>query len=459
VKFTPAGEVVVTVTAEPPAERAAAAGERPGGPGDPLDAEPAQGMPAQGLVRLRVSVCDTGIGIAPHAVDRLFRSFSQVDASTTRVYGGTGLGLAISRRLVEAMGGQIGVESTLGAGSTFTFTAVLGATTDWRALAARPSTGSLVGRSALVVDDNQTNRRMLGRLLNSWGMACTDVASPAAALELLEAGASFEVAVLDMDMPGMDGVQLAAALGELPAGRDLPLILLSSLQWRPQAADRELFTATLTKPAKSSALRDKLLAALAPGEASLLSIETAGPAHDNPAGADAASLRILYAEDNAVNQKVGQLMLAKLDHCVDTVADGAEALAAVHELRYDVVLMDVQMPVMDGLEATRRIRSELPPGRQPQIVAMTASVLVEDREACAAAGMDDYLAKPVRDQDLRQALSRIHPRPAATAGLPHPVPAQPTRPAAHQPQLPPGPATTPWRDGASQDGRMAREGS
>jgi len=413
VKFTPAGEVLVTVSAEQPA----APGEQPRGPGEPPDLEL-----AQGTVRLRVTVCDTGIGIAPQAVERLFRSFSQVDASTTRVYGGTGLGLAISRRLVEAMGGEIGVDSTLGAGSTFIFTAVLGATTDRQALAAKPSTGSLVGRSALVVDDNETNRQMLGRLLNSWGMSYTDVATPAAALELLGTGASFEVAVLDMDMPGMDGVQLAAALGELPAGRDLPLILLSSLQWRPQTADRELFTATLSKPAKSSALRDKLLAALAPAEATLLAIE-AGPAHGDAAAGGAGSLRILYAEDNAVNQKVGQLMLAKLGHRVDSVANGAEALAAVHELRYDVVLMDVQMPVMDGLEATRRIRSELPPGSQPQIVAMTASVLVEDREACAAAGMDSYLAKPVREHELHTVLGRIQPQPAASPSLP--VPAQP----------------------------------
>ena len=417
VKFTETGEVVVTASAQQLTQQ------------------------AEGPTRIQVTVRDTGIGIPAEATHRLFRSFNQVGSSTTRVYGGTGLGLAVSRRLAEAMGGELGVESAPGQGSTFTFTSVLAGSTERRAPA-----GSLSGKSALVVDDNDTNRRMLQRLLTGWGMSCTDVATPAAAIELLNAGSSFEVAVLDMDMPQMNGVQLASAFVELPTGRHLPLVLLSSLQWRPEAADRSLFSATLTKPARSSLLREKLLAALAPAEATLQSLETAGGLRggDGPVIGQ-APLRILYAEDNAVNQRVGQIMLAKLGHRVDTVTDGRQAVAAVRAQRYDVVLMDVQMPTMDGLQATRQIRAELPAERQPQIVAIIASVLIADREACAEAGMDDYLAKPVREQELRSALSRGRP-PATVTTMLRPVGAEPSpelhaRPDFSTP-LPPGPRST-----------------
>ena len=384
VKFTAQGEVVVSVHAQPPGQ-------------------------TTGPVQLTVAVRDTGIGIPTDRMDRLFQSFSQVDSSTTRLFGGTGLGLVISRRLAQAMGGDLTVTSEVAAGSTFTFTATLTGAADRRQPTSGPPTGSLAGRSALIVDDNATNRRVLQLLLQGWEMTSTQAATPAVALDLLTNGGSFDVAVLDMHMPGMDGVQLAAAIRALPHNNDLPLILLTSLQWRPTPQHRALFTATLAKPAKASALRDKLLAAAAPAQAALLAVETAGGRrHDD---APAASLRVLLAEDNPVNQKVAQLMLAKLGHHVDTVSNGVEAVEAVRRATYDVVLMDVQMPHMDGLQATKIIRSQLPPDRQPAIVAMTASVLVEDRTACTNAGMDAHLPKPVRTQDLHHLLTHLPPHP------------------------------------------------
>ena len=376
VKFTDRGEIVVTVRADDAADVAA------------------------DQVRLHIDVRDTGIGIPAQRMDRLFRSFSQVDASTTRVYGGTGLGLAISRRLAEAMGGGLTVVSEEGVGSTFTVTVTLQACTQPYA-PVPTSTADLADRSALVVDDNATNRAVLRAQLTGWGMRCVDVASAAEALDVVRGGARFDVAVLDMHMPDVNGVELATELRRLPDSQDLPLLLLSSITWRAEPDQQQLFDAMLTKPTRASTLHSTL--------SRILAGTTAAPV------ADAATrdtpwhtpLRILLAEDNQVNQKVAQLMLARLGHRVDTVANGLEAVEALRRANYDAVLMDVQMPVLDGLEATRRIRAELPANRQPHIVAMTASVLVEDRTACRAAGMDDYLAKPVRAPELTAALTPL----------------------------------------------------
>ncbi len=421
VKFTPAGEIHVLVGA--------------------------QGLTAadDGPVRLTVAVRDTGIGVPADRLDRLFQPFSQVDSSTTRLYGGTGLGLVISRRLAVAMGGDLQVRSEPGVGSTFTFTAVLTGAPDRRAAG---ETGSalttLAGRSVLVVDDNATNRRVLTLLLAQWGAIGTEAAEPAAALRLVAEGKHFDVAVLDMHMPGMDGAQLAAELRTTAAGPNLPLLLLSSLQSRLPAAQRALFVSTLTKPARADVLHNAIVAALLPAEAVLDALETAGGrratdgaavvgdadgaavSHDADGAAVVAkavgaavshgtdgdggsvlSLRVLLAEDNPVNQKVATFMLHRLGHRVDVVANGLEAVDAVRRVAYDVVLMDVQMPELDGIGATRAIRADLDAHRQPPIVAMTANVLPEDRAACTAAGMDAHLPKPVRLPDLARVLGDL----------------------------------------------------
>jgi PAS domain S-box-containing protein len=380
VKFTAAGEVVVTVTTT------TAGSDR---------------------VRLRVDVRDTGIGIPPGGLDRLFRSFSQVDTSTTRQYGGTGLGLAISRRLAEAMGGGLEVVSEVGAGSTFTMTALLGLL-DERRRDDGPDL-PLVGRTALVVDDNGASRRVLCAQLAGWGMVCTDLAEPGAALALVAGGAAFDVALLDLHMPGTDGDELAQQLRTHPAGRALPLVLLSDAAARLDAAQAPEYAAVLSKPLGRAALRDAVVGTCLPAAEIVPAPETAG---GRRRGDGPARLRVLLAEDNPVNQLVAQLMLGQLGHQVDTVANGLQAVEAVHREVYDVVLMDVQMPVLDGLAATGRIRAELPPGRQPYILALTASALAEDRTACLAAGVDAFLSKPVRQTDLGESLLAVPVRSA-----------------------------------------------
>ncbi len=429
VKFTQAGEVLVTVGVEP------------------LDADP------EGEVRVTVAVSDTGIGIPADRMEALFESFSQVDSSTTRLYGGTGLGLAISRRLAVAMGGDLRVSSQPGVGSTFTLTATLTRRRDRRVAGATPLASGLTGRRALIVDDSATNRRILRHQLEGWGMHCTEAARPADALELLGAGSAFDIAVLDMHMPGMSGVDLAIAVWQLP-GAHLPLVLFTSLQTRVLQEDAELFAAVLTKPAKSAALLEALTRVLAPADGILHAVETAGGGRreDGPGVAAAPrTMRILLAEDNPVNQKVAQRMLAKLGYRVDTVSNGLEAVASAKQLPYDVVLMDVRMPVLDGIRAVERIRAELPAGRQPHIVAMTANVSVEDRAACTRAGMDRFLAKPVRLHELEAALSE-----AATPLAPHPgrtIRATSTVPAAVPAPADPAPADP----APAPDGRPAED--
>jgi signal transduction histidine kinase/DNA-binding response OmpR family regulator/HPt (histidine-containing phosphotransfer) domain-containing protein len=369
VKFTETGEVVLTVRADEP------------GPDGPL--------------HVAFAVRDTGVGIPADRRNRLFESFSQVDASTTRTHGGTGLGLAISLRLAEAMGGRIEVESTEGVGSTFTLTALLrrGQETED---ALRIAPAELPGRRALIVDDNDTNRQILCHQLQGWGMQTEDEADPEQALERVRAGAAYDVVLLDMHMPKMDGLELARGLRAEPGTAGAALLLLTSLGHRP-AGSEALGLLHLTKPIKTNALRHSV--------ASALGATTRVVSRPTPV-ASGTALRVLLAEDNPVNQKVATLLLQRLGHRSDVVGNGEEALQAVQAAPYDVVLMDVQMPIMDGLEATRRIRAALPADRQPRIVAMTANALVEDREMCFAVGMDDYLPKPVRPEQLAEALAR-----------------------------------------------------
>jgi len=379
VKFTSRGEVVLTV-------------------------EPATSD--DGEERLHFSVVDTGIGIPINSLANLFTRFSQVDTSTTRIYGGTGLGLAISERLVDAMGGTLGVKSVVGAGSTFDFSIRLEPCAPVGGIS-EPVT-VLASCSALIVDDNATSRRILRLQLEGWGMIVTEAASAEAALALIDSPMRFGVAVLDMRMPGMNGWELAEELHVSPKTHDLPLILLSGAgEPRIKRTRKGLFSAVLAKPVRSSRLQHALRDALNPGAPE--SVPDPQPAIGT--ANEGTVLRVLLAEDNVVNQRLGRLMVEKLGHHLDVVANGREATEAVRLAPYDVVLMDVEMPEMDGLDATRSIRRQLPVNRQPRIVAMTASALVEDQSACSEAGMDDYLAKPVRlaelDTALRTAIAHI----------------------------------------------------
>ncbi|HEY1522798.1 MAG TPA: GAF domain-containing protein [Solirubrobacteraceae bacterium] len=377
VKFTEAGEVVVLVHAEPT---------------------------GSGSYRLELLVRDTGIGIPPDRMDRLFTSFSQVDASTTRRFGGTGLGLAISKRLVDLMGGSISVESQQGSGSTFRITLPVTAAEVPSPIHLQDGLPQLAGKRILVVDDNATNREIVTRHARSWGMEPVAVERPSEALALVEAGEPFDVAVLDMMMPDMDGLALAGEIRSRSSEHGLPLVLLTSLGRLPEDQLAGVFSAQLAKPLKASQLYNTLLHVLTLDQADQAMAEVVTDGKQAM-----SSLRILLAEDNAMNQKVALRLLERLGYSADVVSNGLEALAALERQPYDVVLMDIQMPELDGLDASRRICERWPPESRPHIVAMTANALPEDREACFGAGMNDYVAKPIRLDELAAALKRTRP--------------------------------------------------
>jgi len=354
------------------------------------------------LWRVHFAVHDTGIGIPADRMDRLFQSFSQIDASTTRRFGGSGLGLVISKRLAQAMGGGLEVESKDGFGSIFHFSLAAAAAPAAEGMARPGPAPELAGKRLLVVDDSAANRRILTAWCAGWGLAVCAAESPQRALECLEAGSPFDLAILDMHMPDMDGLELARAIRRLAGPpRALPLVILSSLGHHLTGDDAHLFAAQLTKPVRMAALRTTLATALgAPA------LHVATPAAPPPAAwLPAPGLRILLVDDNPVNQKVGTRILARHGARADVAANGLEALEAIARQCYDVVLMDVQMPEMDGFEATRQIRGRQD-WTQPWIVAMTAGALEGDRERCLTAGMDDYVSKPVRVEDLMAALRR-----------------------------------------------------
>jgi len=391
VKFTTRGEVVVHLS-----------GER-------LD---------NSRYELRVAVRDTGIGIRAERMHRLFEAFSQVDASTTREYGGTGLGLAICQRLVEAMHGRIWVDSTPGVGSTFNFTIETELAPPGFAAVRRPTVdpGQLMGLRVLIVDDNDTNRRILRLQCESWEMVVMDTASPIQALEWIRAHERFEIALFDHLMPEMDGLELVCQVRAICDSNALKIVMLTSagsLQKVVEAANVEI-QGLFTKPLRQSTLYNAVILALG-GPAERLSRRN----RDAVSGAVKlnASLRILLAEDNPVNQRVAQLMLEKLGQKVDMVANGREALRAAVERPYDVILMDILMPVMDGFEATSSIRQQAPGHQQPRIIAMTANAMSGDRDRCLKAGMDDYISKPVKIEELAQALQRCIPNHAPTGPL------------------------------------------
>ncbi|MBC8039646.1 MAG: response regulator, partial [Opitutaceae bacterium] len=348
------------------------------------------------------SVRDTGIGIPPEAIGKLFRSFSQVDSSTTRKYGGTGLGLAISKRLTELMGGRMWVESTPGVGSTFFFSL----TPEWIAPGPRAyvadSAAALRGKRLLVVDDNEPNRRILTTLALKWGLACTAVSSGIEALALVRDGQHFDIAILDMQMPEMDGCMLATELRRLPSASALPLVLLSSIGHLENSQAKRLFAALLNKPAKPSQIFDVLTR--------ILGVTDTPRAVENtlviPLVAEQHSEHLLLAEDNSVNQKVALHMLSRLGYRADIAGNGLEVLEACKTVTYDIILMDVQMPEMDGLEATRRLKADPAHQIRPWIIALTANAMDGDAEHCRQAGMDDYLSKPIKKEALAAALIR-----------------------------------------------------
>jgi signal transduction histidine kinase/DNA-binding response OmpR family regulator len=408
IKFTEQGEVVVSVTLAHVADDTAT---------------------------VRFEVQDTGIGVSPEAQSHLFRSFSQADGSTTRKYGGTGLGLAICKQLTELMGGQIGVMSQSGKGSTFWFTVPLGTR--------QPGTPSpiisqdLRGLHLCVVDDHPTNRRILELYAKNWGVRCLLAENGSEALAQLRAmvirNDACDLAIIDMHMPGMDGLALARAIKADPALAPTRLVLLTSHGQRGDAtaAHTAGYAAYLTKPVHEAQLYDCLTTVVqppteAPTQAARITDSAPSPdlvtRHSLAEAKARVSTRILVAEDNLINQKVAARMLEKLGYRVDLVANGLEVLNALTDIRYAAVLMDCQMPEMDGFEATAEIRRREGANDHLPIIAMTANAMAEDRDRCLAAGMDDYISKPVQSQVLADILSRwvsaSASRPHSTGGSP-----------------------------------------
>jgi signal transduction histidine kinase/CheY-like chemotaxis protein len=409
IKFTEEGEVVVQVASKPVDKSASR-----------------QDVTSH---ELHFSVRDTGIGIPQDRMDRLFRSFSQVDTSTTRRYGGTGLGLVISKRLSELMGGTMWVESpspplsslpmeeteggSRGPGSTFHFTVRAEAAPSAPKPYLQKVQPDLRGRRVLIVDDNATNRRILTWQTQAWAMWPQDTASPAEALAWIQAGIRdgdpFDIAILDMQMPEMDGLTLAREIRREHDAQALPLVMLTSLGQQEVEVEEGEFAAFMSKPVKPSQLYDALVDIFARIDESRERRDAAPASQFDAQMGERHPLRILLAEDNAVNQKLALRLLERMGYRADVAANGVEVLEALYRQSYDVVLMDVQMPEMDGLEATQLILKEWPRPQRPCIIAMTANAMKEDREICLQAGMDDYLSKPIRVEELVGALNKCQP--------------------------------------------------
>jgi CheY-like chemotaxis protein len=357
-------------------------------------------------VHIHFTVRDTGIGIPPEQHDRLFQSFSQVDDSTSRRYGGTGLGLAISRKLVEMMGGSIWVESQVGIGSTFHFTIQAESSHLDVRKRYRGEQPKLAGRRLLVVDDSPTNRRIIKLQTKDWGMFTQETASPVEALTWLRQGDPFDLAILDLRMPEMDGLTLGREIRKLRDHKSLPLVMLSSVGEREEELEQVDWAAYLTKPIKQSQLFDTLANIFGEIEELPATQATTQPSKVDPQMASRYPLEILLVEDNTFNQKLASHLLGQMGYRTDLAANGLEAIQSVERQHYDVILMDIQMPEMDGLEATRQICARWPRDQRPQIIAMTANAMQGDREMCLEAGMDDYISKPIRIADLSAALER-----------------------------------------------------
>ena len=373
---------------------------------------------------LRIEVRDTGIGISPEARARLFQAFSQADGSTTRRFGGTGLGLAICRRLVDLMGGEIGVESEADRGSVFWFTVRFAKAAGAVKPAVSASPKALHGVRALVIDDNSTNRQILRVQLQRWGLRVDEAEGGSAGLTCLRAAAGsddpYRVILLDMQMPGMSGLDVAHAVRAEAGSRDLPMILLTS--WLEPSLNAAALaagiSACLPKPVRPRRLLEALGDVLEPTTGASRRDERA-VAPGAPPAAPSGRGRVLAADDNAVNKKLITRLLEKAGYVADAVENGREAVEAVTRVDYDAVLMDCQMPVMDGFEATSVIRAaESGRSRRVPIIALTASAMASDRERCLAAGMDDYLTKPIKPTELAEILARWIPRPVEAGRAP-----------------------------------------
>jgi signal transduction histidine kinase/CheY-like chemotaxis protein len=409
VKFTEQGEVVIQVRSKQLSKAASVP--------DATDHESQITS-----YELHFSVRDTGIGVPQDETDRLFQSFTQMDASTTRRYGGTGLGLAISKRLCELMGGKIWVESEMSVGSTFHFTIQADAAPSPPQPYLREVQPDLRDRRLLIVDDNATNRRILTLQAKAWEMIPQDTAFPREALTWVHRGDPFDIAILDMQMPEMDGLTLAKEIRRYESDmrkknserkerdvRTLPLVLLTSLGQQEVEAEGIEFDAFLNKPIKPSQLYDALVSIFASTGQPAPGRDVATEPRFDARMAERLPLRILVAEDNTVNQKLALRLLERMGYRADVAGNGLEVLEALYRQPYDVILMDVQMPDMDGLEATHFIVREWSPQQRPRIIAMTANAMKEDRDICLEAGMDDYISKPIRVDALVTALSKCHP--------------------------------------------------
>ena len=395
IKFTDKGEIVLRVAL-------AASTEKPGPNLIKTDDE-------KPLTALHFSISDTGIGIPVDKIDSLFDSFTQVDASTTRVYGGTGLGLAIVKNLVEMMGGRIWVDSELGEGTTFHFTAYLAETVIERRVALHEIKPDLAEKKLLIVDDNLTNRKILSIQSEEWAMNHEQTESPKQALQWIRDGKKFDIAILDMSMPEMDGIELARAIRQYHSKEELPLILLSSLATISDVPKAEIdeagFMAKLAKPIKPSALLEILLDTFSSQAKTFSRRKRSDNAEYDKEMANEIPLDILLVDDNKTNQKLASLVLKRLGYTPTIAVNGQDAVTQQLAGNYDLILMDVEMPVMDGVEATREIRASEKKTESPTyIVATTANAMQGDRERYLAAGMDGYISKPVRINELVSAL-------------------------------------------------------
>ncbi|MBK8475461.1 MAG: response regulator [Opitutaceae bacterium] len=394
-----------------------------------------------GLHRLHFSVRDTGIGIPADRMDRLFKTFSQVDSSTTRQYGGSGLGLAICKKIVELLHGRIWVESEAGKGSTFQFEVTVGAgeaTTEQLALHfPRPE---LTGKRLLLVENNATSRRVIGALAAGWGLSLRSATTAAEALEWLGHGESFDLALINLHMPEMDGLAFVRRVRALQRSTRLPIAIAAPLGSLGQTPPELAIGAVVAKPIKAAALLDALRA-LATGTAvqrtsRTSSSNTAELAHSHP-------LDVLLAEDNPTNQRMATLMLGRMGYRVDIANNGLEVLSALEQHPYNAILLDVQMPEMDGLTCAGELNQRYPKATRPHLIAMTANAMTGDRENCLAAGMDDYVSKPVRPNELKRALmtaatALAERPPATTRAQPSLFAAAPT--SIFAPEQPPAPS-------------------